>query len=105
MASDGVRARTARAILLLLFFFLLFLFFFFFFPFSPSIDRRRSISPSIDYRWPKSTINGRFWWYRLVAGGPRTGNLKDWYVPPGTGGTDRYEKPWSGYTIDNQEFI
>ncbi|RWW50663.1 hypothetical protein BHE74_00043060 [Ensete ventricosum] len=76
------RLRAVRGILLVLFF-RLFLLFFFFFPFSPSIDRR----------WSKSIADNRFWQYCPVAGGPRTGNLADRYVPPDTGGTNRYGKP------------
>ncbi|RWW50685.1 hypothetical protein BHE74_00043039 [Ensete ventricosum] len=55
-ATRGRRGHAGKVLflffllLLLLFFFLLFLFFFFLFPFSSSIDRRRSISPSIDRR-------------------------------------------------------
>ncbi|RZS13412.1 hypothetical protein BHM03_00045009 [Ensete ventricosum] len=68
------RLRAVRGILLVLFFRLFLLFFFF--PFSPSIDRRR----------PKSIADNRFWQYCPVAGGPRTGNLADRYVPPDTSG-------------------
>ncbi|RRT36474.1 hypothetical protein B296_00057730 [Ensete ventricosum] len=35
------------------------LLFYFFYPFSPSINRRQLISPSIDRRRSKSTIDGR----------------------------------------------
>ncbi|RWV78294.1 hypothetical protein GW17_00060752 [Ensete ventricosum] len=45
-------------------------------------------------RWPKSTVDGRFWRYHLVVGGSRTSNLPDWYVPLVLGGTDRNYNPW-----------
>ncbi|RZS14341.1 hypothetical protein BHM03_00046026 [Ensete ventricosum] len=83
--GNNAQARTARGkevfFLLLLFFFLLF--FFFFFPFSPSIDHRRS----------KLIANDRFWRYYPIAGGPRTGNLADRYVPLVPGSTDQNCKP------------
>ncbi|RRT76852.1 hypothetical protein B296_00024084 [Ensete ventricosum] len=47
------------------------------------IDRRRS----------KSTVGDRFWRYRPVAGGPRTGNMADLYVPLISGGIDQNCKP------------
>ncbi|RWV96901.1 hypothetical protein GW17_00040342 [Ensete ventricosum] len=72
-----------------------FLFLFFFFPFLP--QSRQSISPSIDRRLSKSTVDSRFplnrsstvdfWRYRPVAASPRIGNLAARYVPSG-----RYER-------------
>ncbi|RWW46814.1 hypothetical protein BHE74_00047235, partial [Ensete ventricosum] len=43
------------------------------------------LSPSIDRRRPKSTVDNRFRWYRPIVGSPRTGQLANQYVPPGTG--------------------
>ncbi|RWV88093.1 hypothetical protein BHE74_00058115 [Ensete ventricosum] len=57
MRGQGRHGERRYFFLLLLFFFLLFLFYFF--PFSPSINRRQLISPSIDRRRSKSTIDGR----------------------------------------------
>ncbi|RWW12609.1 hypothetical protein GW17_00023717 [Ensete ventricosum] len=52
-----------------------------------------SSSPSIDCRRPKLTVDGRFWLYRLVAGGPHTGQLADRYVSTGTGPYRRVRQP------------
>ncbi|RRT78388.1 hypothetical protein B296_00010581 [Ensete ventricosum] len=105
--ATTTRERGWRTGAMYSFFSLFLLFLFYFFPFSRSIDHRRSISPSID-RWRSisPSIGGRFlpqsaadsqnrpptvdfWPNRPVAGGPRTDNLTDRYVPPVSGNTGR----------------
>ncbi|RWW02555.1 hypothetical protein GW17_00034350 [Ensete ventricosum] len=34
-------------------------------------------------------------WYHPVAGGPHTGLLVDWYIPPILGGIARNRRPWT----------
>ncbi|RWW59221.1 hypothetical protein BHE74_00033861 [Ensete ventricosum] len=94
--DDGTQTRTTLGILSSFFF-------------SSSSSSSLFLPQSIaDNRFlPKLTADGRnrlptteidrcdrFWWYRPIAGDPRTDNLTDRYIPPGTSGTDQYGKPW-----------
>ncbi|RZS16271.1 hypothetical protein BHM03_00048235, partial [Ensete ventricosum] len=55
-------------------------------------DRARAIGRRTGEDLARATID--FWRNRPVAGGPRTGNLTDQYIPPIPGSKYRNCKPW-----------